>query len=490
MVRVRKTTWILVLLGGVLSTSAHAEKKVVVPPFVARSTSAEQALSMTTLIASEMELLDEFDVVQQLDSRPSGWNTSCISSRSCLAGISRKHGAQALLGGTVSKRGGEFTIKLVFFSGGQIVRTETIQIPTDPMAVADELSSQVRVVVTGVSPESKKRESMVQGFESGGVGLLDEEEDDEPIVMMAPSVSRRIPTQSSRPSRQLEELEDPDERGGYRPAPVPAPVVQEEVDLDDIQFGSATQDIQVEDVTFGSAANLIEVEEAPPRRRQPPPQTYRDPVPIYEDPIGDSRPVYENLDDPDPQPQPVRQTRSRPARTARPKRQQSRQNSNVGSLGLTGRLGYSNFQVLNFLTYGVEGAFQVQDTLAVVAGLEAYSVRRALPPELVPEGQPAVQWNTILPFNLGMLYKPSTSDIRPYVGAGAQLIPGYVKSIGAMAFGFRARGGVDFILADNFGLNLNAAAGIWSGEHFGEVQEGLKPVGLVPQISGGTIFIF
>jgi hypothetical protein len=177
-----------------------------------------------------------------------------------------------------------------------------------------------------------------------------------------------------------------------------------------------------------------------------------------------------------------------PARA--PRRPQTRTNTTAGSLGLTGRLGFSNFQSLNFLTYGIEGAFQVQDTLAVVAGLEAYSVRRAIPPELVPQGQPAVQWNTILPFNVGMLYKPSSSDIRPYVGAGVQLIPGYVKTEGATAFGFRARGGVDFILSDYFGLNLNAAAGMWSGEHFGEVQEDLQPTGLVPQISGGTVFIF
>jgi hypothetical protein len=199
--------------------------------------------------------------------------------------------------------------------------------------------------------------------------------------------------------------------------------------------------------------------------------------------------MYEDLDEPTPAPRQVRTRRSSDIDNA-PRRRQSSRNTTAGTLGLTGRAGYSKFQTLNFFTYGIEGAFQLQDTLALVAGLDAYSVRRALPPEQVPEGQPAVIWNTILPFNLGILYKPSSSDIRPYVGAGAQIIPGYVKSEGATAFGFRARGGLDYILTDNFGLNLNVAAGMWSGEHFSQVQQDLEPMGLVPQISGGTIFIF
>ena len=105
---------------------------------------------------------------------------------------------------------------------------------------------------------------------------------------------------------------------------------------------------------------------------------------------------------------------------------------------------------------------------------------------------PAVQWNTVLPINLGLLYKPSSRDIRPYVGGGAQLIPGYVKTKqgAANAFGFRARGGVDFVLAENFGLNLNAAVGMWAGTEFYRVEEGLQNTALVPQISAGTLFLF
>jgi len=448
---------------------------------------------MTTLIASEIELMGEFDEVQQLDKKPSGWGSSCMSSSSCLRSIAKKYGAQAVVGGSVSKRSDRYDIKLVYFDNGKIVRTESTKLEISPMAVADGLATYARFVVTGVDPEAKKKEARVEGFEAGGVDFLDEEEEDDTPLVLAPTVSRRIATPPSS-SRLTDDFEDPDERGGYAPArtPPPPPAPAEDPD-EDFEFGSATDDIEVEDVTFGSATSLIEVEEPAPAPRR----TYAEPAPRQsyrsyddEDPEGDSPRSYDDLDEPEPQPRPTRTARSRPERSVSVRRPQTASNSNAGSLGLTGRLGFSNFQSLNFLTYGLEGAFQVQDTLALVIGLEAYSVRRTLPPELVPVGQPAVQWNTILPFNVGMLYKPSASDIRPYVGAGMQLIPGYVKSTGAMAFGFRARGGVDFIIADNFGLNLNAAAGMWSGEYFGEVQEDLQPTGLVPQISGGTVFLF
>lgn len=157
---------------------------------------------------------------------------------------------------------------------------------------------------------------------------------------------------------------------------------------------------------------------------------------------------------------------------------------------MAGRLGYARFQSLGFVTYGFEGAYQVQDTLAVVAGLEAFSTRRLLDPEAVPVGQPAVEWNTILPFNIGALYKPANNKLRPYVGGGIQFIPGYVKTVGGVAMGFRARGGVDYVVTDNIGLNANLALGMWTGKEFQKVQEGLKSAGVVPQFSAGTVILF
>jgi hypothetical protein len=490
--RKRSIVWMMGLLIGALHPSAFA-KTVLVPPLVARNVGAETVLSMTTLLASDLTFVGDFDDVTQLDKRPSGWGSSCIGSRSCLAGLVRKNGAQALVSGSVSRRGSQYELKLVYFDGGKIIRTKTTRFDKEPMAVADGLASHMRLVVTGENPDAQAQDAMVVGFEGGGVDFLDEEEESD-LAITAPSISRRIQTPPGQ-GRRVQELEDPDEGGGYAPVPPPRPVARAPVrpppparidDVDDIQFGSATDDIQVEDITFGSATSLIELDEPAPAP-QPAPRTVYRPIERYEDPVEDGGGRYADLDEPDPAPRPVRQQASR-ERSSR--RAQTSQNSTAGTLGLTGRAGYSKFQSLNFLTYGIEGAFQLQDTLALVAGLEAYSVRRALDPTEVPVGQPAVVWNTILPFNLGMLYKPSSSDIRPYVGVGAQIIPGYIKSEGATAYGFRARGGVDYILTDNFGLNLNVAAGMWSGEHFSQVQDDLQPVGMVPQISGGTILLF
>jgi hypothetical protein len=457
----QKTAFTLLLLATTLCSSALA-KTVVVPPMVARSVSAETVLSMTTLLASDLSFVGDFDDVTQLEKRPSGWSSGCLNSTSCLSSIARKNGAQALLGGSVTRKRDQYEIVLVYFDDGKIVRKGTARLDKDPMAVSDGLATHMRFVITGENPDAEAKANRVEGFDD--VGFLDEEEeDDAPFV--APPVSRRIQTP---PRRQARVIEDPE--------PVLADPVE---DIDDIQFGSATDDIQVEDVSFGSAAGLIQVDEPAPA------PVARSRYARDEDPIEDGGRRYDNLDDSAPAYRTITPDVERPRR-----RTQSSQNSMAGTVGLTGRAGYSKFQSLNFLTYGLEGSYQLNDTMALVAGLEAYSVRRSLDPTDVPVGEPAVVWNTILPFNLGMLYKPSSADIRPYVGAGVQAIPGYVKTEGAIALGLRARGGVDYILSDNFGLNLNVAAGLWTGEHFSEVQDDLEASGMVPQISGGTLFLF
>ena len=149
-----------------------------------------------------------------------------------------------------------------------------------------------------------------------------------------------------------------------------------------------------------------------------------------------------------------------------------------------------SFQDLNFVTYGAEAAFMATPNLAVVAGAEAYSTRRVVPVEQLEEGQVAEQWNTILPLNAGLQYKFGTSNIRPYVGGGLQIIPGVVKDSGGVAIGLRARGGADFAVTDVFGFNVNVAAGLWSGQQFQQIQDGFGTSALVPQISAGTIFLF
>jgi hypothetical protein len=157
---------------------------------------------------------------------------------------------------------------------------------------------------------------------------------------------------------------------------------------------------------------------------------------------------------------------------------------------LIGRLGASKYQDLNFITYGFEVAFMPTSNMAIVGGLEAYSAKRQIPEALLEEGQPSTQWNTILPVNIGAQYRLGNDGLRPYIGGDIVLIPGYVKDADSIATGLRARGGIDFIVTEGFGINLNVSAGFWSGEDFEAVQQDLSTNGLVPQLSGGTILRF
>ena len=144
---------------------------------------------------------------------------------------------------------------------------------------------------------------------------------------------------------------------------------------------------------------------------------------------------------------------------------------------------------MNFISYGIETSFQVQEVLAVVAGFDAHSTRRLLPPETVPVGEPAVQWNTLIPISAGLLYRPSGKDIRPYAGAGASIIPGYVKDASAAAFGVHARGGLDILFTDSFGITLNTNLGLWAGTEWYLIQ-GLMNTGFVFQTNLGTMLVF
>jgi hypothetical protein len=101
-----------------------------------------------------------------------------------------------------------------------------------------------------------------------------------------------------------------------------------------------------------------------------------------------------------------------------------------------------------------------------------------------------MQWNTILPFNAGVQYLIGTGSIQPYAGADLQFIPGYVKDSGGLAMGLRARGGLNILVADNLGLNLNASAGFWTGKNFESVKKDFGKTGLVPQGSAGAVVLF
>lgn len=478
--------FILAFASAMLSASTAIAGDVVVPPILARGAPSQAAANMTTLVASELEFTGEFDTVHQLSSRPSQLGTNCLGSSPCLAGIAKSKGAKDLVAGKVTKYGAEFEVSLTFLSNGKIARTVKRRMPTDPAAVADEIAFLVRHAVTGVDPAEKAEADKVSGFEGGGIALMDDEEDeeDDDLLLGAPDVPMSDDPMGGGDEDLFETdpieddpIEEDDNSGrlgvGMAAAAAGAAAGSaDDFDPDAISFGAAA----AEDISFGSASAIIEVEE--------------------EDPIEPETRYADDLDEGPAQVKTPRQrakreprVRDRAPRDRSPRARGPQRSRSSASFDMTGRVGFAKFQFLNFLTYGVEAGFQVAPNIAVLAGLEAYSTRREIPPELVPEGMPAVQWNTLIPFSVAGVYRPEDGDLRPFAGAGVQLIPGYVKDSSSLAFGLRALGGVDYAVSDAMSLSVSAAAGFWAGSEWYLIQN-LLNTGFSGQLSAGAVVKF
>jgi hypothetical protein len=163
---------------------------------------------------------------------------------------------------------------------------------------------------------------------------------------------------------------------------------------------------------------------------------------------------------------------------------------------ITGRLGTARIGALSFVTWGAEASIPVSGNLRVVAGLEGHSVDRnftdaqrdaiaeaqGIDPTEVPD------WNTILPANAGVVWHKSGGSAQPYAGADLTLTP-YTPDFD-IAVGFRGRVGLDYVLTDAFGLNLNVALGTMSGSKLAETQDGMANTNSNVQFSAGTCFSF
>ena len=291
-------------------------------------------------------------------------------------------------------------------------------------------------------------------------------------------------------------------------------------DFEDLQFGKAADQIEIEEIQFKSAPAAIVVEDddsdddyvafSAPSRSSSSDSSSRSSSSRYSSDDDSSSRSSRSSDDDERSSRSSRssddderssRSSSRSSRysdlddeddgSSRKTKRTTSSSDAEASSSLAARLGYSKFQDLGFVTYGAEATFMPTPFLALVGGIEAYSTRRQIPPALTQDATvPVYEWNTILPMNVGLMYKMTSHSVRPYVGADLQIIPGYVKDSGGMAVGVRARGGADFMVADNFGFNLNVGAGFWSGKNFETVQKEFNSSALVPSISGGTVIAF
>jgi hypothetical protein len=90
--------------------------------------------------------------------------------------------------------------------------------------------------------------------------------------------------------------------------------------------------------------------------------------------------------------------------------------------------------------------------------------------------------------NAGVVWHKSSGSAQPYAGADLTLTP-YTANFD-IAVGFRGRLGLDYVLTDTFGLNLNVALGTMSGSKLAETQDGMANTNSNLQFSAGTRFAF
>lgn len=525
-------------LCAVASTSAHAADAVV-PPLLTRGMDPLQTLNMTSLVASELDFLGKFDGVTQLEAAPSGFGGKCLSTASCLGGIASKNSASAVVAGAATNKGGNIDIMLVYFDNGRIVRTKEFTVENSPSVVADSMSNFIREIVTGESIQQVQNRDTVAFDDTNSFDDEDDLFSDDDLFAGIPPVaaasnSRTIPTGSGadEPS-ELDELEldllgDDLSDGPVRePEPEPEPIAYEPV-LSDPEPVRAEEEFTFE---FASSADSVTNAEASTTgvvatNYTEPSRASSGYVDEYAaEPASSSSSSrssssrssrYDDYDDYD-EPRTVRSNNrdSRDSRSSNSRSSSSRSSnsSRFGDLDddrattraevgparatITGRIGRSTFQTLDFVTYGAEVSVSATDNLRFVGGIEPHSTKRTIPPALLEEGQASTVWNTIIPVNAGLQYSFGESMWRPYVGGDVLIIPGYVSEVegvtlegGRTATGSRARGGMDVLLSESFALNLNVSIGRWNGKDFDAVQRELEDTGIVPQVSAGTVIRF
>ena len=557
-----KKTMAAVTALAILACSANAHAaSAVVPPIITRGMSDTQVLTLTTLVASELDFLGKYDEVKQLEAAPSGYSGKCLSTDSCLGGIASGNGAKAVLASAATVKGSQLDVLLVFFEGGRIVRSQNFTVENTPAMVADTMSSFVREIITGESTQQAQTRDTV-AFD--GSNDIDDEDD------LFGSDDDLFAGASSSSSRTYDDEDDPPTASSRRDDDDPPLLLTEDiVDLDDLPesrssssasrttAATTTSSTTSSRTTSSSSASSSSSRTTAPK--DPPPEEDDDAMPFQlasssesveveidagggtinlglsdsgssrsSSSSSSSRDRYDDEDDDRPSSSSSSsRTSSSSSSSSRARydddledevdRARSGSSSRYADLDsgrdedrartsgdfrdaratLAGRVGAAQFQELGFVTFGLEVAVMTNDHVAVVAGIEPHSTKRSLPPALLEPGQPSTQWNTIVPVNFGVQYHLGQASVRPYVGGDVIIIPGYVAEVegvelegGTTAGGARVRGGLNFLLADGFALNLNVSAGMWSGKDFDAVQRDLEDSAAVPQLSGGTLIRF
>jgi hypothetical protein len=515
-------------LASVLCADLASAATVVLTPLAnVQGADAKRVDGIRQLMSSELEFSPGVDGVKEVPNA-NEITDPCLMDPRCLAGIAQRAGGDQLLTGKVTPSGGNFNLDLVFYDGQSIARRRQFVVPNDSTAMANQMTPIVQEMLTGVNPQSSGGAASVDDFD---VDDLPEEES--PAVAMAPPIAAAYqppPQPAYAPPPQPayapppQPAYAPPPQPAYTPPPAPAPVSDADA-AGMISFGASAAEISAEEVDQMIQFGAPSAAPAPAPVYTPPPQpAYQPPPqPAYQPPPQPAAPVYS----PPPQPAYQAQPGYPPAYGQQPytagvdpnlareeaesqgriqnidEEPSGRKARSSGSTGtverdiantmqITVRGGYAKYFVFDFATVGGEVAVPVAGNFHLLAGLEGYAVNRVLPLELQIATGIESEWNTIFPVNLGGMYKFTPPGIaQPYVGADVIFVQYYKDEIGAdWAGGARVRGGCDFMIIDNFGLNVNLAVGGWTGKNWSLIQDGVGQSGLLPQVSAGTVIAF
>ncbi|MEE2752245.1 MAG: hypothetical protein VX519_12505 [Myxococcota bacterium] len=567
----KKISSIFAGVALLFSQSAWANEAVVTP-FLAKSVNSLVALNITSLVASELDFMSEYDMVEQLEQAPSGLSLSCITRSSCLGPIGRNAGASHVFAGSVGKAGSDaFELKLVLFDvpSNAFVRQKTFRVPSAPDRMADTMGGIVRELVTGKSQVQTQQEESVASADDFTMDDEDDfadfgEDDISHRVGVPGNSSRELedldPFDSELESRKRAEeeaqrqaeaaerrrAEEEDRRRAEeerrqraekaRQAEEEARRAEEErlawqreeedrrrqearideedrrSNLDDIQFGAVEEDdIGIDDIEFGTAVSSIMIDESSSDSAgyEDDLDDYRDLDDDWNDDYQSRDQGYDSLDSLDDEPS----ASGRSSRSSDNMSRSSRNNSSVqissryrgkeSRMGIAVRGGYASLKgqniqnentgemlrtSLGFVTYGAEVEVPLNGGATFRAGLEGHSTQRTVPEKLQHMGLPASIWNTITPLHAGVAYQFGKSAIRPNIGAEILGTP-YSKEGFKMALGLRGRLGLDVMATRSFGIRIDGSMGFLYGSDFEMIESGLSSTTMAPQISFGTLFL-
>ena len=487
------TRYVVPLGIGVLGLTYHSvalAKDAVVVPLYSPNLNAQKVGNITSLITSEVDFAGRYDMVSQADARPSSLTPKCLKSVSCLKSIATKEGTTAMVAGSVIKKGGSLEFFLVQYENGKIIRMKRFQIEDSPLAVAADMGNPVQALITGKEIVEEEEEF---GDSVNENDYLDEEEDifggsggalaDAPGNAAAEEEARRkAQEEAQRKAEEQRRMEEEARRLAeqQRMEEEAARLAAQANPEEDFDFSFAPSTVEVVGENgSGSASSITDEEEFS--------------INLNED-------KYERPRDPDPVDFDKGKSRNSSGRSSTKIKTPGDSSHINATASVMGKVGASNFQGMNFVTYGGEIGVHLTDWVAITIAGEGYATQQIIPnPNYPDEDLEYIQeWRVILPIGTGVLVHFPGKVAKPYAGAELQIIPSYVspeEGGSGMAFGLRGRAGSNFMLTDNFGFNLNLAAGFWSGEQFTYIQKNetsptLNKTGFLPQLSVGTIITF